>query len=54
MFIYVAMPRLLQEFGFSYTLAFATVFVTINIHHFLTDAAIWKLKDQKVRKVLLA
>jgi hypothetical protein len=54
MFIYVAVPRLLQEFGFSYTLAFATVFATVNIHHFLTDGAIWKLKDQKVRQVLLS
>jgi hypothetical protein len=54
MFIYVALPRLLQEFGFNFTLAFATVFATVNIHHFLTDGAIWKLKDQKVREILMS
>ncbi len=54
MFVYVAVPRLLQEFGFNYTLAFATIFATVNIHHFLTDGAIWKLKDQKVRNVLMS
>jgi hypothetical protein len=54
MFIYVALPRLLQEFGFNFTLAFATVFASVNIHHFLTDGAIWKLKDQKVREILMS
>jgi hypothetical protein len=54
MFIYVAVPRLLQEFGFNYTLAFATIFAAVNIHHFLTDSAIWKLKDQNVREILLS
>jgi hypothetical protein len=54
MAIYIGLPRLLGEFGFSYTLAFATVFVAINLHHFLTDRAIWKLRDREVRDILLA
>lgn len=52
-FLYVGLPRLLQEFGFDYTLCFATVFCVINLHHFLTDSAIWKLRDPKLRKALV-
>lgn len=52
-FLYVGIPRVLQEFGFPYTSAFATVFCVINLHHFLTDSAIWKLRDPKLRKALV-
>jgi hypothetical protein len=52
-FLYVGIPRVLQEFGFDYTLCFATVFCVINLHHFLTDSAIWKLRDPKLRKTLV-
>lgn len=51
--IYVGIPRVLTEFGFDYTHAFATVFCAINLHHFLTDQAIWKLRNPKLRKQLL-
>jgi hypothetical protein len=53
-FIYGGMPGLLQEFGFDYKVAFATVFCVINFHHFLIDAAIWRLRDPRVRKLLIA
>lgn len=52
--IYIGVPRLLQDCGFDYTLAFATIFCAVNLHHFLTDQAIWKLRDPKLRKSLAA
>jgi hypothetical protein len=52
--IFIGLPRLLGEVGISYTLAFATIFVSFNLHHFITDRAIWKLRDREVRDNLLA
>jgi hypothetical protein len=51
--IYLGIPRLLSEFGFSYTLSFATIFVAVNLYHFITDQAIWKLRDPEVRRNML-
>jgi hypothetical protein len=53
-FIYGGLPGLLQDFGFDYKVAFATVFCVINFHHFLIDAAIWRLRDPRVRNLLIA
>jgi hypothetical protein len=52
--IYIGLPRLLQEFGFDYTLTFATIFSVVNLHHFITDQAIWKLRDPVLRKIVLS
>ncbi len=51
--LYIGVPRLLTEFGFNYTHAFATVFCAVNLHHFLTDQAIWKLRNPKLRQELV-
>jgi hypothetical protein len=48
------LPGLLQDFGFDYKVAFATIFCVINFHHFLIDAAIWRLRDPRVRNLLIA
>lgn len=53
-FIYGGLPALLQDFGFDFKVAFATIFCVINFHHFLIDAAIWRLRDPRVRKLLIA
>jgi hypothetical protein len=53
-FIYVGLPRILEELGVAYTTALASVFAVFNIHHFLTDGAIWRLRDPRIRKILLA
>ena len=34
--------------------AFASVYVFVNIHHFITDMYIWKLRDPYVQKLLVA
>ena len=51
--LYIGIPRLLTEFGFNYTHAFATVFCAINLHHFFADQAIWKLRDPALRRNLV-
>lgn len=53
-FLYIALPRILEQLGVDYALAFAAIFSTINFHHFLTDRAIWKLRDKKTRDLLVA
>lgn len=53
-FIYGGMPGLLQDFGFDFKIAYATVFTVINFHHFFIDAAIWRLRDPHVRKLLIS
>lgn len=53
-FIYLAVPRILHEMGFNQVIAVAAIFATINFHHFITDGAVWKLRDPRVRKLLLA
>ena len=35
-------------------IAFACVFVTVNLHHFITDSFIWKLRDPVLQKLLVA
>ncbi len=54
MAVYLGIPRLLQEFGFNFGLTFATIFSVISLHHFVTDQAIWKLRDPKLRKMILS
>jgi hypothetical protein len=51
--IYIALPRLLEEFGIKYTVAFATIFLVFNLHHFVTDMAIWKMRDPETKKLLV-
>lgn len=51
--IYIGLPRFLTEFGIGYTQAFAAVFCAVNLHHFLTDQAIWKLRNPKLRTELI-
>jgi hypothetical protein len=52
-FIYVGFPRAVSELGFDFVAAAAASFAIVNFHHFLTDAAIWKLRDPKTREVLM-
>jgi hypothetical protein len=52
--LYIGVPRLLQEMGFEYSRTFAAVFIAINLHHFVTDMAIWKLRDPKLRREIVS
>ncbi len=54
MFIYVFLPHFLMYFGLSFALGASTIQACINFHHFVSDAAIWRLRDPKCRDVLIA
>ncbi len=53
-FLYVVIPSIFQQLGFNYALVGGVVLAVVNYHHFITDAAIWKLNDAKTRNLLLA
>lgn len=48
----VMAPHLLGGFPWDAGLA-ATFFAVVNLHHFILDGAIWKLRDGRVARVLL-
>jgi hypothetical protein len=50
---YVAVPYSLSRLGFDFALVAGLVLAIINYHHFITDAAIWRLRDPRYRKLLL-
>ncbi len=52
--IYVGLPRLLYEFNFDKSISLCVVFCIFNLHHYITDAAIWRLKNPDVRRLLVA
>ena len=49
---FVMAPHLLGRVPWDAGLA-ATVFSVVNLHHFILDGAIWKLRDGRVARVLL-
>ena len=53
-FLYIAIPHMFEQFGFDYSMVAGLVLAVVNFHHFVTDAAIWKLRDPRCRKILLA
>ncbi len=53
-FIYVGIPHICEGFGVPFAVTAGVCLAVFNFHHFLTDAAIWKLRDPKCRKILLA
>lgn len=52
--LFMGLPQMLAQFGFNLTTATAVIFTTAQFHHVLTDAAIWKMKDAKLRGLLVA
>ncbi len=52
-FFYIAIPHFFGQLGFDYALVAGLVLATVNFHHFVTDAAIWKLRDPRCRQLLL-
>ncbi len=53
-FFYIAIPTIFLQLGFNYALVAGLVLATVNFHHFVTDAAIWRLRDPRCREILLA
>jgi hypothetical protein len=52
--LYVVIPQIFVRFGYDYATVAGLILAIVNFHHFLTDAAIWKLRDPRCRKILLA
>lgn len=54
MFIYVVVPHFMMYFGFTFAMVASSIQACINFHHFVSDAAIWRLRDQRCREILIA
>src|SRR5262249_36773055 len=52
--LYIGLPRLLYEMRFDQSVCLCVVYCIFNLHHYITDAAIWRMRDAKVRKLLVA
>jgi hypothetical protein len=53
-FFYVGIPHFFMQIGFNYSMVGGLVLFCVNYHHFITDAAIWRLRDPRCRKYLVA
>ena len=53
-FFYVGIPHFFMQIGFNYSLVGGLVLACVNYHHFITDAAIWRLRDPRCRKWLIS
>ncbi|MGD9682285.1 MAG: hypothetical protein AB7W16_13950 [Candidatus Obscuribacterales bacterium] len=53
-FFYVGIPHFFSQLGFDYGMIGGLVLGVVNYHHFITDAAIWRLRDKRCRNLLLA
>jgi hypothetical protein len=51
--IYIGIPYFFYQLGCNFTLVAGTVVAVVNFHHYITDAAIWRLRDPKTRKLLV-
>lgn len=54
MFIYVMIPHVLENYGYTFGMVATTIQACINFHHFVTDGAVWRLRDKATRDILLA
>ncbi len=53
-FFYVGIPHFFSQLGWDYMMVGGLVLGVVNYHHFITDAAIWRLRDKRCREILLA
>ncbi len=54
MVIYVGIPHFLQPYGYSFVMVATVIQACVNFHHFVTDGAVWRLRDKQCRDILLA
>ncbi|MBX3077069.1 hypothetical protein KF707_13105 [Candidatus Obscuribacterales bacterium] len=54
MFVYIFVPHFMMYFGLTFGLVATVIQACINFHHFVSDAAIWRLRDARCRDVLIA
>jgi len=54
MFFYVGVPHFFGQIGFDRASVAGLVLACVNYHHFVTDAAVWRLRDKRCRSILIA
>lgn len=52
--LYIGLPRFLFEIGFDKSTSLCVVYCVFNLHHYITDSAIWKMRDPQVKKLFVA
>jgi len=52
-FLFEAVPRALIIVGIEVGLAYAAVLAFINLHHYMIDGVIWKLRKPEIRQALI-
>ena len=53
--LWIGTTRVLSEvFAVDYAQSFMIMFAVINLHHFVMDGAIWKLRDGRLARLLIA
>lgn len=52
--VFFLMPNWLVNNGAEKAIALAAVYIAFNLHHYITDALIWKLRDPSIQKLLIA
>ena len=53
-FVSYLLPNFLADHGASKALAFSSIWVFVNLHHFATDSFIWKLRDPALQKLIIS
>jgi hypothetical protein len=48
------LPTYMASNGVDKALAFSSIWVFVNFHHFATDSFIWKLRDPALQKLLIS
>lgn len=52
--VFYLMPNWLVSNGAEKAVAIGAVYIAFNLHHYITDALIWKLRDPSIQKLLIA
>jgi hypothetical protein len=52
-FLYVVLPKICVYAGIPYGVSAASTFAAANFHHFLSDRAIWRLRDPAMRAYIV-
>ena len=52
-FFYNAVPKTLEQVGIDFMLSFAIIYSVMGLHHYATDGAIWPLRNERLRSVLV-
>lgn len=52
--LYVCIPAISALFGYDRIMVLGLVFSLLSLHHIITDAAIWRLRDPHCRRLLIS